>query len=332
MSERASESSTWRERAGESSTPREPSPRRELAERAAGVGYAAGWRVVRGLPAPLAHAGFRLGADLAARRAGQGARRLRANLARVVPDATPDALDDLVRAGLRSYARYWCEAFRLPAMDPADLHRRMDPLVTGAEPVFQALREGRGVIFALPHSGNWDVAGVWMVESLRRLGLEPVLTTVAERLRPESLFRRFVRYRESLGFEVIAAQDGTAAYRALSRRLRAGGVVCLVSDRDLTASGVEVSFFGEPARLPAGPARLAALTGAVLIPAYPRFTPDGWSLPMAAPVLVPARADVPAGTQALADALAGLIASAPADWHMLQPLWTADRIPEPVAR
>lgn len=326
MSERASESSARRELAGGSSA------WRELAERAADVGYAAGWRVVRGLPAPLAHAGFRLGADLAARRAGQGARRLRANLARVVPDATPDALDDLVRVGLRSYARYWCEAFRLQAMDPSDLYQRMDPLVTGAEPAFQALREGRGVIFALPHSGNWDVAGVWMVESLRRLGLEPVLTTVAERLRPESLFRRFVRYRESLGFEVIAAQDGTAAYRGLVRRLRAGGVVCLVSDRDLTASGVEVSFFGEPARLPAGPARLAALTGAVLIPAYPRFIPDGWSLPMAAPVPVRTRADVPAATQALADALAGLIASAPADWHMLQALWTADRVPESVAR
>ncbi|NMI02261.1 phosphatidylinositol mannoside acyltransferase [Pseudonocardia acidicola] len=293
-------------------------------ERAADLGFAAGWRFVRALPPSLALGAFRLGADLAARRQGPGAQRLRANLARVVPSASPEALDELVRAGLRSYARYWCEAFRLPSMDPADIHRRLDPLVTGAEPVWEAFGEGRGVVFALPHSGNWDLAGVWMVETLRRMGREPALTTVAERLRPESLFRRFVAYRESLGFEVLAAEDGSAAYRALTKRLRAGGVVCLVSDRDLTASGVEVSLFGEPARLPAGPARLAALTGALLVPAYPRFTPDGWALPMAEPVPVPDRAHVAKATQAIADAFSTLIAQAPADWHMLQRVFSAD--------
>jgi phosphatidylinositol dimannoside acyltransferase len=302
-----------------------PGPAGAVAERAADAGYAAGWQVVRTLPAPVAAAAFRLGADLAWRRDGAGARRLRANLARVVPGAAAAELDALVRAGLRSYARYWCEAFRLPTMEAAAVHARMDPLVTGAEPLFEALDAGRGVIFALPHSGNWDAAGVWLVQTLRRLGREPAFTTVAERLRPESLFRRFVAYRESLGFEVVTAEDGSAAHRALTRRLRGGGVVCLVADRDLTASGVGVTFFGEPARLPAGPARLAALTGALLLPAYPRFTPDGWALPIADPVSVPGRAEVGKATQALADALAGLIAQAPADWHMLQPLWTADR-------
>ncbi|WP_214370787.1 phosphatidylinositol mannoside acyltransferase [Pseudonocardia sp. H11422] len=295
-----------------------------LAERAADLGFAAGWRFVRALPPSVAFGAFRLGADAAARRDGPGPRRLRANLARVVPAAGRAELDALVHEGLRSYARYWCEAFRLPTMDPAEIHRRMDPLVTGAEPVWEALDEGRGVIFALPHSGNWDLAGVWMVESLRRLGREPAFTTVAERLRPESLFRRFVAYRESLGFEVVSAEDGREAHRALTKRLRGGGVVCLVSDRDLTAAGVEVSFFGEQARLPAGPARLAALTGAVLLPAYPRFTPGGWALTIAPPVPVPDRTAVVKATQALADAFAGSIAQAPADWHMLQPLFSAD--------
>ncbi|MGQ0576401.1 MAG: phosphatidylinositol mannoside acyltransferase [Pseudonocardia sp.] len=305
----------------------------ELAERAAGLGYAAGWRVVRALPQAVARGAFERVGELAARRDGPGARRLRANLARVVPDAGRAQLDALVRAGMRSYARYWCEAFRLPSMDPADVHRRMDPHVTGAAPAFEALDAGRGIVFALPHSGNWDLAGVWFVETLRRRGAEAAITTVVERLRPESLFRRFVAYRESLGFEVLPAGDAVASHRALTRRLRAGGVVALVADRDLTASGIEVSFCGEPARLPAGPARLAALTGALLVPAYPRFTPDGWALPMAAPVPVPDRAGVPSATQALADAFAALIAQAPEDWHMLQPLWDADRAGrEPVSR
>lgn len=289
-------------------------------------GFAAGWQVVRALPAPAARALFENAGELAARRNGPAVRRLRANLSRVVPSADPHALDALVRAGMRSYARYWCEAFRLPSLDPAEVHRRMDPLVTGAGPVFEALDAGRGVVFALPHSGNWDLAGVWMVESLRRAGREPVLTTVAERLRPESLYRQFVAYRESLGFEVLAVDDAVGTHRALTARLRGGGVACLVSDRDLTAGGgVEVSFFGEPTRFPAGPARLASLTGALLVPAFPRFTPDGWALPIAAPVPVAGRADVPAATQAVADAFTALIVSAPEDWHMLQPLWDVDR-------
>jgi lauroyl/myristoyl acyltransferase len=302
-----------------------------LAERLAEAEYAAAWRLVRALPQGPALRAFRLGADLAARRGGAGAQRLRANLARVVPSGSPAELDALVRDGLRSYARYWCETFRLPAMDPMALHARTDPHVTGAGPFFEALDAGRGVVFALPHSGNWDAAGVWLVETLRRRGKEPAFTTVAQKLRPESLYRRFVAHRESLGFEVVAAEDGSAAYRALTRRLRAGGVVCLVAERDLTATGVEVAFFGEPARFPAGPARLAALTGALLVPAYPRFTPDGWSLPMAEPVPVADRAGVAKATQAVADAFGRLIAEAPADWHALQPIWNADRPPALVA-
>jgi KDO2-lipid IV(A) lauroyltransferase len=298
-----------------------------VVENLADAEYAAAWRLVRMAPSRLAFGAFRLGADLAARRAGPGAQRLRANLARVVPTASPAQLDELVRAGLRSYARYWCEAFRLPGMDPVEVHDRMDPHVTGTGPLLDAVDAGRGVVFALPHSGNWDAAGVWLVETLRRRGLEPSFTTVGQRLRPESLYRRFVAYRESLGFEVVAAEDGRAAHRALTRRLRAGGVVCLVADRDLTGSGVPVRLLGEPTRLPGGPALLAALTGSVLIPAYPGFTADGWSVRMAEPVPVQGRRGVPAATQAVADAFSTLIAAAPADWHALQPIWTADRVP-----
>jgi lauroyl/myristoyl acyltransferase len=303
---------------------------RRVADTLTDAGFAAGWRVVRSLPEPVARAAFRAGADLAVRRDGRGVRRLRANLRRVVPDAGPDTLDALVREGMRSYARYWCEAFRLPAMDRASVLARMDPHVTGIAPLFEALEQGRGVVAALPHSGNWDLAGLWFVATQARLGRPARFTTVVERLHPESLFRRFVAYREGLGFEVLAAGDGAAVYRTLTRRLRDGGLVCLVADRDLTASGIEVTFFGEPARLPVGPARLAAATGALLLPAFPHFTPDGWGVRLGDAIPVAERAsrdDVAKATQALADAFAELIATAPQDWHMLQRVFTADGRP-----
>ena len=248
---------------------------------------------------------------------------LRAPLVAIVDKAKPSPTGD--PRDYVSYARYWCEVFRLPSMDLADVHRRMDPHVRGAQPFLEAQAQGRGVVFALTHSGNWDVAGVWLVETLRALGREPAFTTVAAKLEPESLYRRFVAYRESLGFEVVAAEDGSRAYRALTRRLRGGGVVCLVSDLDLSRSGVDVELCGEPARIPGGAARLAAATGALLLPAVPSFTPDGWALDIAAPVPVPDRAAVPKATQGVADALGALLARVPADWHMLQPVWTADR-------
>jgi KDO2-lipid IV(A) lauroyltransferase len=271
--------------------------------------YAAGWRLVRLLPERVAQAAFRLGADLAVRRNGPGVRQLRANLGRL-------GAAHLVREGMRSYARYWCETFRLRAADGPRMVA--GTTVTNRVPFDEALDTGRGLIIALSHSGNWDAAGVWLIETLRRRGLDPVFTTVGQRLRPESVYRRFVAHRAALGFDMV--EEG--AYRALLRRLRDGGVVCVLADRDVLGASLDVVLLGEPARLPSGPARLAALTGATLLPTRLGFSPDGWTIAFAAPVAVP---DVEKATQALGDALMELVADDPAGWHVLQPLWTADR-------
>ncbi len=289
------------------------------AERAADLGYAAGWRLVRELPAPVARGLFDAGADLAVRRRGPGLARLRANYARVRPDLTAPQLDELTRAGARSYARYWREAFRLPSMDLKELAERVDPAVHGREHLDAALARGRGAVLALTHSGNWDVAGAWLVQ---RYG---GFATVAERLRPEALFRRFVDYRESLGFEILPMTGGETPVRGLLRTLRAGRVVCLVAERDHSHRGVDVDFFGHRATMPPGPASLAATTGATLLPVGCWFTGSGrdesWGFRVHPPVPVATRADVPAATQAVADAFAGDIAEHPADWHMLQRIW-----------
>jgi phosphatidylinositol dimannoside acyltransferase len=293
-------------------------------DRIVDLGYAAGWRGVRAVPAPVAAAAFRRGADLGARRGGPGVRQLRLNLRRVIgPGPSEAELDDLVRAALRSYARYWLETFRLPSMPVASIVPRIS--TEGAEHVDAAMATGRGAIVALPHSGNWDVAGIWLVAR----GVP--FTTVVERLQPESLFERFVRYRESLGMEIIALSGGSRAPGAvLTERLQAGGCVCLVADRDLGASGVPVEFFGEPTRMPPGPALLAATTGAALLPVSLHFTPDGWGQWIGAPIQAPTgrlRERVSSVTQTLADTFAERISAHPADWHMLQKLWLADLDP-----
>lgn len=287
----------------------------DVAARAADLAFGLGWRLGPWLPAGL----FRLGADRSVRRGGAGVLQLRRNLARVVPSADDEELDELVRAGVRSYARYWHETFRMPSLDLRALYERVDPDVPGQEHLDAALAEGDGAILALPHTGNFDVAGVWLAQ--RQGGF----TTVAERLRPESVYRRFVAYRESLGFEVLPLTGGERhPLVVLSQRLRANNVVCLITDRDLTAAGRPVTFFGERARMPGGPALLSARTGAALLPVRSWFTDDGWAFRIHPRIPVAGKECVDAATQAMADVFAADIAARPHDWHMMQRLWLAD--------
>ena len=288
------------------------------------LGYAAGWRLVRAMPEFAARNAFQAGALYAAR--GGGPDQLRKNLARVVGVAPADVPEDLIRASLASYARYWREAFRLPSMDHQVLARKLDEAAVGGEHVAAALDAGRGAILALPHSGNWDMAGVWLTNTHGRFA------TVAERLKPESLYKRFLDYRESLGFEVLPLTGGARPpFEVLAERLRGNGLVCLMSDRDLTKSGVAVDLFGEPTRLPAGPAKLAMATGAALLPVHSYYEPDVVVTDIGAP-LDTSSGDVTAVTQALADHFGANIAAHPADWHMLQPQWIADLSKERQAR
>ncbi len=304
-------------------------------DRLSSLGYAAGWSVVKSAPRSMSSLAFQSVADFATVRNGDGARQLRKNLRRVVgPGVSELRMDQLVGDALRSYSRYWLETFRLPKMDHRDVVRQTDANTTGAEHLDAAVEAGRGFVVALPHIGNWDVAGLWLVDRYRR-----PFTTVAERLRPESLYDRFVAYREGLGFEVLPLTGGARpASTVLTERLRAGGGVCLLGDRDLSRGGVQVQFFGEAAKMPPGPALLAATTGAALLPVSMWFTEDGWGQRIDPPLDLGGPEDgrlgdrVRRGTQLLADAFAEHIAAHPADWHMLQRLWLADLVhrPEPV--
>jgi phosphatidylinositol dimannoside acyltransferase len=287
-----------------------------LGERLQGAAYAAGWSVVRALPNSLARSAFRAGADLSYRRNGPGVRQLRANYSRVVPQAGPAELDELVRAGVRSYARFWMETFRLSGMDHQAIYRDVNDRVIGAPLIDAAVERGKGAILTLPHTGNFDVSGIWLV------GHQGRFTTVNERLKPESVYQRFVGYRESLGFEILPT--GGSAYRVLMERLRANKVICLLADRDLSRRGIPVSFFGEQTRMPAGPARLAAATGAQIILVDNTFADDGWGLRFHSPIVVNSRDEANSATQRMADGFAADIAANPADWHMMQKLWLAD--------
>jgi lauroyl/myristoyl acyltransferase len=291
------------------------------------AGYAAGWRAVRLLPERAAHALFDTAGRWAAGRDGKGVRQLRANL-RVATGGklTEDQLAELTTCALRSYARYWQEAFRLPTLGQRRIVEGTE--LRGAEHLEKARADGRGIIVALPHSGNWDAAGVWLVD-----WLDGPFMTVAERLEPESLYRRFLEYRESLGFRIVPLTGGPRPSTEVLRDWVAdGGASCLLVDRNFGAGGVPVTFFGRDATMPGGPAVLAAQTGAALFPAVCRFSATGWDIDVLpeVPVDGPGRLAnrVREAMQTVADAFTEGIARRPEDWHMLGRIWR-DVPPDP---
>jgi lauroyl/myristoyl acyltransferase len=283
-------------------------------------GFAAAWRVVRALPLPLARAAFTAAADRAYQGNGPGTQRLRRNLRRVAGPQMPEAeLEELVRAGLRSYARYWMEAFRLPSRSRAQFIAdfRLDQY----DELAAVLEKGNGAILALPHVGNWDAAAAFLVSKGHRL------ITVAERLKPEGVFDQFVAYREKLGMEVVPLTGGQRApLDVLAEKAADGYAVALLADRDLSARGVEVRFFGGRTRMPPGPALLALSTGAPLYAADLWFSAEQTvcritPIPMPDPGEGALDARIRVVTQRLADAFEAGIAEHPQDWHMLQKVW-----------
>jgi KDO2-lipid IV(A) lauroyltransferase len=284
-----------------------------MGERLAAAAYSAGWRLVRLLPARPAYLLFSILAQFSWLRQGPGVRRLEANLSRIMPDASAMKLKSLSRKGMHSYLRYWCDAFRLPDWSPEFILTTCR--AEDDEPVRKALADGRGVVMALSHSGNWDHAGAWSTLALARV------TTVAERLRPDDLFERFVRFRQQLGMEILPLTGAGDVFGTLVRRLRKGGFVPLLADRDLTATGVPVRLFGEQARMASGPASLALVTGAALFPVsihyerLPASAPARWGTVVHFHPEVPAPVDgehaqkIAKMTQGCADALAEGIAA-----------------------
>ncbi len=300
-------------------------------DRLVAAGYGLGWSVVCRMPESWARWAFQAAADLAWRRQGPQVQILEGNLRRVLgPDATGAELRALSRESMRSYARYWLEVFRLPVTPVERLVAETD--ASGDIRVaLGCLAAGRGVVFALPHMGNWDEAGAWIIAE----GAGS-FTTVMERLKPESVYDKFVAFREGLGMEVLPASGGAGhAFGILAQRLRAGKLVCLPADRDVTGSGIEVEFFGEKARMMGGSAALAERTGAALFPAILWYEGDRWEIFVDKEIPVPPEGDrkqkVAAMMQELARSFEAGIRAHPADWHMLQRVFVADLDPERLA-
>jgi KDO2-lipid IV(A) lauroyltransferase len=275
--------------------------------------------VARTFPSSVLASASRLLARRVARSSPERRVIVEANLRRVYGQLDPLTERRAVDETFESYARYWLESFRLPSLTAAEVDAGFS--YRGYEHIEHGRADGSGVIVALPHLGGWEWAAFWLALIPR----VPV-TAVVEALEPPELFDWFVEYRRSLGMNVVPV--GPDAGREVVKAIRAGDVVCLLCDRDIAGTGMEVVFFGERTTLPAGPATLAFRTGAPLIPCAVFFSDAGRECVLEPPLVVERqgklRADIARVTQDLATSLEGLIRRAPEQWHLMEPNWPSD--------
>lgn len=268
------------------------------------------------MPERFAYQLFEKIADRSSRKEGKSFRRLRENLRRVQPNLSESQLHRLSMEGMRSYLRYWCEAFRLPSWS----HDRLTGTVsTEGEELFRAcVAEKRGVVVSLPHSGNWDHAGAYFSAT----GIP--IVSVAEKLRPERVFQAFLKFRERIGMRIYSAAENVIPI--LHAHLARGEVVALVADRDLSKSGIEVGFFGGVAKMPSGPALLALRNNSYLIVAHVTYTKTGIHIKFSDPLTsraVGEQEQIKDLIEQSARLFEEGIARDPQDWHMLQKIWIA---------
>ncbi|QGN32783.1 phosphatidylinositol mannoside acyltransferase [Microlunatus sp. Gsoil 973] len=273
-----------------------------------GLLYQVGWRIGPRIPASVQRMISSAGAAIAVDRSGPHIRQYAQNL-RYATDREPDR--DLLRAGIASYLRNLLEVFALPGWSRSKIISRV---TTTGEGELRRAMAGEGAVIALPHSGNWDLAGAWACVT----GM-PVSTVVEELDGPA--FAAFRAFREGLGMQVIGHRD-PAALPELMTAARGGRLVCLVADRDLLGSGVPVTWNGHPVTMPAGPAVVARRTGAALFPMVSWFTPEGLQLDIGPRIEHrPGRDGLIAMVQDEADFFAAGVAEHPQDWHLMQPFF-----------
>ncbi len=292
----------------------------ELKHRISFLALAAGAGLVAALPIGVAVAIGEFGGLVFGRIARSKRAMARRHATRIGVQTT--SMNGHLDSTFKAYGRYWAEALWMRPRHRAVI----DAGITheGVEHVEKPRDAGTGMIYVLPHLGNWEFAGALA----EMLGIRVV--AVAENLANRHIRDWFIGLRNRLGIDVVLATGSRQVMRDLEAAIADNAAVALLSDRDIRGRGVEVEFFGEKTTLPAGAATLALRTGAPVLPVASYFRPDGGhhvviQPPVSVDLDPPDRsAEVARVTGEIAGRLEKLVLRSPEQWHLLQPNWPSD--------
>jgi len=292
-----------------------------LKSTAVDASYWLGWHLFWRLPTRLSYWLFRQSAHIVWKRDIRGVRQLELNLARVHGFKESDPrIRELSLLAMQSYMRYYCETFLLPRWSKEKILSTVR--TENVEPLETALKSG-GAVLALPHLANWDLAGAWAALYFGSV------CSVAERLRPEGVFQKFLAMRAALGVKLMPLTGEGGTYEFLRDHVNQGELVALLGDRDVAKSGMSNEFFGHRTTIPIGSALLALDTGRPLFTCAPWY--DGETMVITfdneiefdrSPVQ--GRERLRRAQEVTAQVLSNFethITAHSINWHQLQPVW-----------
>jgi KDO2-lipid IV(A) lauroyltransferase len=283
-------------------------------ERATYWGYRLGEWIVNALPRRLVLAVAAAAGNVAFDLAGEKRDIVCENLSRPMGLAPEDpAVRRAARRAFRAYAKYLVDMMRMAEMSPADAERLV--AIDNPEILEDARRAGgTGVLVCTVHVGGMDLIG----PGLQNVGES--LHVVADDTTYGRLYDHLAAIRRRHGMHLI----GWRSLRGLFRALRNGENVVLFCDGGYRPGDVPVEFCGEATTFPAGPATLAARSGARMVPVTCRRTRDDHFVAAGMPLIAAEGSDPQAiqrATQQLADELSSVIRQDPGQWYMFRPVW-----------
>ena len=270
------------------------------------------------VPRKVGYGLAQMAANIIARRKPEVYWTVRGNLRQIIgPEVNENALHDVTRQVFAHAGQTYYDFFNAIGQPPEILAKAVHIPESLFMHINSGMARGRGVLLLGMHMSNFDLT----ILSLGAHGLPIQVLTVAD---PRAGFRFLNRLRVKAGFEVTPITP--ESLRAALRRLRNGGVVITAGDRPIPEDRELITFFGRPAYLPLGPARLAMMSEATVLMAGCHYdSHDGYAMHVTGPIEMVRtgdwRRDILANTSRLSTILERYVRAHPEQWMMFYPLW-----------
>jgi len=243
------------------------------------------------------------------------ARIMRANLAHVlgVPASDPRA-GAAARRAYRTYGRYLAELLRMPSRPESEVAELIDQ--HQLEDFLDTFDKSHGLVIATAHLGNGEA----VLAGFSHLRIPNAV--LADDSSQGELFEHLKATRERWGTRVIPWRNLREVYRVLER----GEILGITVDWGYRPGDVPVRLFGEWTTLPAGPAMLAAKSGALIVPVFTFRQANGRYFVFHTEPIRPggtSKSELQHVTQLIADALESALSRAPEQWYSFQRAWPA---------
>ena len=234
-----------------------------------------------------------------------------ANLAMALPEVDPRERDRIAGGVFRSIARLLVTLARFPRMNHANIGQWIR--YEGFEHFEEARRRGKGVLFATAHLGNWELS------AFAHALLTAPMNVVVRPLDNPRIDQLIERRRTLSGNRLIEKKDFA---RGILKALAANEAVGILIDQNASLdSGVFVDFFGIPACAGTGFVKLAAHTGAAVIPGFALWSEAERKYILRFYPPIPMAGDLHADTARLHSVLESVIRQYPGQWLWIHRRW-----------